>query len=173
MTLNTIISQPFSVSVSGWGISHPYQQPSWSIPVVCNCPKTASTRRASSPVFSPNRLRRTKHSISARGDEWIRYSEKGSVARIGRAVWWGRTVPITPADPFKWKHYPGEVILLCVRWYLRFPFVLRPRRGDDERAGPPNGSQLRFGAGFFGMSEFNGGRAGTRTPDLLRVKQAL
>jgi hypothetical protein len=30
-------------------------------------------------------------------------------------------VPITPADPFKWKQYPGEVILLCVRWYLRFP----------------------------------------------------
>ena len=30
-------------------------------------------------------------------------------------------MPITPADPFKWKQYPGEVILLCVRWYLRFP----------------------------------------------------
>jgi hypothetical protein len=24
-------------------------------------------------------------------------------------------MPITPADPFKWRHFPGEVILLCVR----------------------------------------------------------
>lgn len=30
-------------------------------------------------------------------------------------------MPISPADPFKWKQYPGEVILICVRWYLRFP----------------------------------------------------
>lgn len=30
-------------------------------------------------------------------------------------------MPITASDPFKWRQYPGEVILLCVRWYLRFP----------------------------------------------------
>ena len=30
-------------------------------------------------------------------------------------------MPITATDPFHWKQYPGEVILLCVRWYLRFP----------------------------------------------------
>jgi transposase-like protein len=30
-------------------------------------------------------------------------------------------VPITPSEPFKWRHYPGEVILHCVRWYLRYP----------------------------------------------------
>jgi transposase-like protein len=30
-------------------------------------------------------------------------------------------MPITPTNPFKWRHYPGEVILLCVRWYLRYP----------------------------------------------------
>jgi transposase, IS6 family len=23
------------------------------------------------------------------------------------------------SDPFKWSHYQGEIILLCVRWYLR------------------------------------------------------
>ena len=28
---------------------------------------------------------------------------------------------ITPTNPFKWRHYPGGVILLCVRWYLRYP----------------------------------------------------
>jgi transposase, IS6 family len=26
-----------------------------------------------------------------------------------------------PSEPFKWRHYPGEVILHCVRWYLRYP----------------------------------------------------
>src|SRR6266478_884265 len=30
-------------------------------------------------------------------------------------------MPITAANPFKGRQYPGEVILLCVRWYLRYP----------------------------------------------------
>jgi IS6 family transposase len=30
-------------------------------------------------------------------------------------------LPITATNPFKWCHYPGDVILWCVRWYLRFP----------------------------------------------------
>src|SRR5256885_2742865 len=30
-------------------------------------------------------------------------------------------MPITPTNPFKWRHFPGEVILLCVRSYLRYP----------------------------------------------------
>src|SRR5256714_861001 len=30
-------------------------------------------------------------------------------------------MPITPHHPFKGCHYPGEVIILCVRWYLRYP----------------------------------------------------
>ena len=24
-------------------------------------------------------------------------------------------------EPLKWRHYPGGIILWCVRWYLRFP----------------------------------------------------
>jgi len=23
-------------------------------------------------------------------------------------------------NPFKWRHYQGDIILLCVRWYLRY-----------------------------------------------------
>jgi transposase, IS6 family len=30
-------------------------------------------------------------------------------------------VPITAANPFQGKQYPGEVIILCVRRYLRYP----------------------------------------------------
>jgi len=30
-------------------------------------------------------------------------------------------VPITPTNPFQGKQYPGEVIILCVRRYLRYP----------------------------------------------------
>jgi len=30
-------------------------------------------------------------------------------------------MPINPHHPFKGRHYPGEVIVLCVRWYLRYP----------------------------------------------------
>jgi transposase, IS6 family len=32
-------------------------------------------------------------------------------------------MPITPSNPFKWRHFPGEVILSCVRWYLRYPLA--------------------------------------------------
>jgi transposase-like protein len=24
------------------------------------------------------------------------------------------------ASPFKWRHFEGRIILLCVRWYLRY-----------------------------------------------------
>src|SRR6516164_7007154 len=29
-------------------------------------------------------------------------------------------MPITPNNPFKGRQFPGEVIILCVRWYLRY-----------------------------------------------------
>jgi transposase-like protein len=32
-------------------------------------------------------------------------------------------MPITATNPFKGRHFPGEVILLCVRWYLRCPLA--------------------------------------------------
>jgi transposase, IS6 family len=32
-------------------------------------------------------------------------------------------VPITAGNPFKGRQYPGEVILLAVRWYLRYPLA--------------------------------------------------
>jgi transposase-like protein len=44
-------------------------------------------------------------------------------------------MPMTPSNPFTWRHYPGEVITCCVRWYLRYPLAngpvaeLMPERG--------------------------------------------
>jgi transposase-like protein len=32
-------------------------------------------------------------------------------------------MPITPTNPFKGRQFPGEVLLLCVRWYLRYPLA--------------------------------------------------
>ena len=32
-------------------------------------------------------------------------------------------MPITPTNPFKGRQYPGQVILLAVRWYLRYPLA--------------------------------------------------
>ena len=29
------------------------------------------------------------------------------------------------SDPFKWRHYEGQIILLCVRWYLRYSLSYR------------------------------------------------
>ena len=28
-------------------------------------------------------------------------------------------------SPFKWRHFLPEIILLCVRWYLRYPLSYR------------------------------------------------
>ncbi|GAC1390695.1 MAG: hypothetical protein NVS4B11_28040 [Ktedonobacteraceae bacterium] len=28
-------------------------------------------------------------------------------------------------QPFKWRHFQSEIILLCVRWYLRYPLSSR------------------------------------------------
>ena len=30
---------------------------------------------------------------------------------------------IAPSNPFKGRHFPDEVILLCVRWYVRYPLA--------------------------------------------------
>jgi len=30
-------------------------------------------------------------------------------------------MPITANNPFEGRQYPGELIVLCVRWYLRYP----------------------------------------------------
>jgi len=30
-----------------------------------------------------------------------------------------------PLTPFKWRHFQAEIILLCVRWYLRYPLSYR------------------------------------------------
>jgi transposase-like protein len=30
-------------------------------------------------------------------------------------------MPIHPHNPFNGRQLPGEVIVLCVRWYLRYP----------------------------------------------------
>ena len=32
-------------------------------------------------------------------------------------------MPITPTKPFKGRHNPGQVILLAVHWYLRYPLA--------------------------------------------------
>jgi transposase-like protein len=32
---------------------------------------------------------------------------------------------MTKSNPFKWRHYEPEIILLCVRWYLTYPLSYR------------------------------------------------
>jgi transposase-like protein len=30
-----------------------------------------------------------------------------------------------PQNPFKWRHFQTDIILLCVRWYLRYSLSYR------------------------------------------------
>jgi hypothetical protein len=32
---------------------------------------------------------------------------------------------VAEPNPFKWRHYESEIILLCVRWYLRYALSYR------------------------------------------------
>jgi hypothetical protein len=32
-------------------------------------------------------------------------------------------MPVLPENPFKGRQYPGDVILMAVRWYLRYPLA--------------------------------------------------
>lgn len=36
-----------------------------------------------------------------------------------------RDRPMNQANPFKWRHFEGEIILLCVCWYLRYALSYR------------------------------------------------
>jgi len=40
---------------------------------------------------------------------------------MGDADLLGWDVPITASNSFHWRHYPGDIIVWCVRWYLRYP----------------------------------------------------
>ncbi len=37
----------------------------------------------------------------------------------------GITTSMTKTNPFKWRHFESEIILLCVRWYLRYSLSYR------------------------------------------------
>ena len=38
------------------------------------------------------------------------------------------------ATPFKWRHFESEIILLCVRWYLRYPLSYQDLEAHDAGA---------------------------------------
>jgi hypothetical protein len=42
---------------------------------------------------------------------------------------------------FEGRHFDREIIVLCVRWYLRFKLSFREPGGDDGRTRPADGSQ--------------------------------
>jgi hypothetical protein len=44
------------------------------------------------------------------------------------------------AELFEGRHFDCEVIILCVRWYLRFKLSLRDLGRDDGRARPIDGA---------------------------------
>ena len=39
-----------------------------------------------------------------------------------------------PQNPFTWRRFEAEIMLLCLRWYLRYPASLSPPRRNDGRA---------------------------------------
>jgi transposase, IS6 family len=44
---------------------------------------------------------------------------------------------MTEQHPFKWRHFEAEIILLCVRWYLRYPLSYRHLEEIMDERGLP------------------------------------
>ena len=63
----------------------------------------------------------TGHVLDVNPAHPVRDPKYGSVAKNWVPNLLGWDVPITAANPFKWRHYPGDIIMWCVRWYLRYP----------------------------------------------------
>ena len=63
-------------------------------------------------------------------------------------------MPFRTDNPFKGWQYPGEVIVLCVRWYLRYP-LLRACQRIGGRTRGRSGCQLylALGAGICPRTE--------------------
>ena len=58
-------------------------------------------------------------------------------------------LPITASNPFKWRHYPGDIIMWCVRWYLRYPISFTHRAEMAvERTGYQCQLHLAMGPGL-------------------------
>jgi transposase-like protein len=61
-------------------------------------------------------------------------------------------------SPFKWRHFEAEIILRCVRWYLRYSLSYRDLEGMmEEKAvqGINKGdstSQIAFISSLFGVA---------------------
>lgn len=51
-------------------------------------------------------------------------------------------------SPFQWRHFQAEIMLLCVRWYLRSPIPLPPTRRGAERTGTPRRSHDHLSLSF-------------------------
>ena len=56
-------------------------------------------------------------------------------------------MPITPTNPFKGRQFPGEVIILCVRWYLRYPLAYAHVAELLAERGVGGGPQLHLAVG--------------------------
>jgi transposase, IS6 family len=42
---------------------------------------------------------------------------------------------VAETNLFKWRHYQSEIILLCVRWYLRYALSYRDLKGMMNERG--------------------------------------
>ena len=79
------------------------------------------------------------------------------------------------ASPFKWRHFEAEIILLCVRWYLRYALSYR----DLEEMMLERGLQVdhstiyhwvqRYAPELEKRCSWSGSLSATRTGNLLAL----
>ena len=60
---------------------------------------------------------------------------------------------MTEQNPFKWRHFQAEIILLCVRWYVRYALSSREPSRDDVRTGSAHRSHHDLPLSFSSMPQ--------------------
>jgi hypothetical protein len=58
---------------------------------------------------------------------------------------------MTEQHPFKWRHFQADIILLYVRWYLRYSLSYRDLEAHDVGEGSARGSYHDLSLGKVAM----------------------
>src|SRR6266567_1395304 len=54
---------------------------------------------------------------------WLCCKKEADLVQLGKSR--TRRTVMTELHPFKWRHFQADIILLCVRWYLRYALSYR------------------------------------------------
>jgi transposase-like protein len=81
-----------------------------------------ATVRDALVLFAPNRSSGFPHATAGK---WLCCKDKADLLQWEEKSERGSLMSNHSPNPFKWRHFQADIILLCVRWYLRYALSYR------------------------------------------------